>query len=121
MKQQPNTMVVGAVATLVLWGLAFVIMNAVYHGGFPLLPVIVAALLSPIVGGLAASRLSSRTAVHVGALSGGSAGLLILLAVAVASGIAPVATVGGLGMLAAGGVGGAIGGLLGRRRPKARA
>ena len=121
MKQKPYTIVVGAVATLVLWGLAFVIMNAFYRGNFPLLPVAVAALLCPIIGGFAASRLRSRSNVRVGALSGGSAGLLVLVVVTVASRIAPVATVAGLGMLAAGAVGGAIGGLLGRTQRKGTA
>jgi hypothetical protein len=96
-------------------------MHAIYGGDFPLLVSVLAALLSPIVGGFAASRLSSRNSVRVGALSGGSAGLLVLLVVAVASRIAPNATLGGLGMLAAGAFGGAIGGLLSRTRPEATA
>jgi hypothetical protein len=117
MKTKATPIVIGALLTLLLWVLAFAVLNAIYQGNLPWLLTGLAALLCPLAGGYLAARLSGTNSVRLGALSGLSAGLVLLLAGVLASRLAPNTTLTGIGLVVVGAVGGGIGTLLspGRR------
>jgi hypothetical protein len=117
MKTKTIAVVAGALLTLLLWVIAFAVLNALYLGSLPWLLTGLAAVLCPLVGGYTAARLSQANSLRLGALSGASAGLIVLLAGALASRLAPNTTLAGIGLVVVGAVGGGIGTLLspGRR------
>ena len=112
MKTKVIAVVVGALLTLFLWALAFVVLNGVYQGDFPWLLTGLAAFLCPLVGGYVAARLSRTNSLRLGALSGLIAGLVVLLVAALASHLAPNTTLGGVGLVIVGVLGGGVGTLL---------
>jgi hypothetical protein len=122
MKTKAIAAVVGALVTLFLWAIAFVVLNGIYQGSFPWLLTGLAAFLCPLVGGYVAARLSQTNSLRLGALSGTSAGLVVLLAVALVSRLAPNATLASVGLMVVGALGGGVGTLLspGQRAGKQR-
>ena len=62
MKTKAIAAVVGALVTLFLWAIAFVVLNGIYQGNFPWLLTGLAAFLCPLAGGYIAARLEQ---VHV--------------------------------------------------------
>ena len=117
-KSNVFAVVAGAVLTLVLWIVAFVILNAVYQGAFPWLATLLAGFLCPLAGGVAAGWMHRTGGAQLGALSGGSAGLIVLLVAAVASRVASNTTLAGVLAVAMGAISGGIGGYLMRPRRK---
>ena len=112
MKTKATPTVIGALLTLLLWVLAFAVLNAIYQGNLPWLLTGLAALLCPLAGGYLAARLSRTDGVRLGALSGLSAGLILLLAGVLASRLAPNTTLAGIGLTVVGALAGAAGALL---------
>jgi hypothetical protein len=107
----------GALVTLFLWVFAFVVLNGIYQGDFPWLLlgwllIGLAAVLGPLAGGYVTARLSRTRSFRLGALSGFSAGLVVLLVSALASHLASNTTLAGVGLMVAGALGGGIGTLL---------
>jgi hypothetical protein len=98
-----------------LWAIAFVILNGVYRGNFPWLLSAMIALLCPLIGGFVVTRLESTNRARLGALSGFGAGLVVILAIAIASSLAPNATLLGVLMVVVGTFGGGVGAYLTRR------
>jgi len=98
----------------VLWTIAFVALSGIYQGRFPLLLVGwlligLVAVLCPLTGGYVATRLSQTESLRLGALSGFSAGLVVLLVGALASRLAPNTTLAGIVLAAVGSLGGGVG------------
>jgi len=114
MKTKAIAAVVGALVTLFLWAIAFVVLNGIYQGNFAWLLTGLAAFLCPLAGGYIAARLEQKSGARLGGLSGGGAGLVVLLAAATASNLAPNATLAGIGLLVVGALGGGLGALLTR-------
>jgi hypothetical protein len=108
-KTKVIAVVVGALATLFLWAIAFVVLNGIYQGNFPWLLTGLAAVLCPLLGGYTAARLSQTNSLRLGALSGLSAGLVVLLAAALVSHLAPNTTLAGVGLVVVGALGGGVG------------
>ena len=108
----------GTLVTLILWATVFGILNSVYHGNFPWLPSALIALLCPMIGGYVVTRLESTNRARFGGLSGFGAGLVVILAVAIASRLAPNATLLGVLMVVVGTFGGGVGANLARRGQK---
>jgi hypothetical protein len=98
MKTKAMAVVAGALVTLFLWAIAFVVLNGIYRGDFPWLITGLAAFLCPLVGGYVAGRLDQTNGARLGTLSGGGAGLIVLLAAAIVSGLAPNTTLAGIGL-----------------------
>jgi hypothetical protein len=115
MKTKATAAVVGALVTLFLWAIAFAVLNAIYQGNFPWLLTGLIAFMCPLAGGYTASRLEQRSGTRLGALSGAGAGLVVLLAVALASRLAPIATLAGILLMGMGALGGGLGAHLTRR------
>lgn len=109
MKTKVIAVVAGALVTLFLWAIAFVVLNAINQGNFPWLLTGLTAFLCPLVGGYTAARLSRTNSLRLGALSGSSAGLVVLLAAALVSRLAPNTTLAGVGSVAVGAIGGGVG------------
>jgi hypothetical protein len=118
MKTKAVAVIAGALVTLILWAIAFVILNGVYHGDFPWLLSMLIALLCPLIGGYAAAGLEPTNGTRLGALSGFGAGLVVILAIAIASSWAPNATLLGILMVLVGTFGGGAGAHLTRRGQK---
>jgi hypothetical protein len=116
MKTKVIAAVVGALVTLILWAIAFVVLNGIYQSNFPWLLTGLAAFLCPLAGGYVAARLDHRSGARLGGLSGGGAGLVVLLAAATASSLAPNTTLAGIGLLVVGALGGGLGAHLTRAR-----
>jgi hypothetical protein len=109
MRTKVIAVAIGASVTLLLWVIAFGVLNAVYRGNLPWLLAGLAAFLCPLAGGGAAAGLDRRSAARTGALSGALAGVVALLAVATASGLTPNSTLAGTGFLVVGTLGGGLG------------
>jgi len=62
MKTKVIAVVIGALATLILWAIAFVVLNGIYQGNFPWLLTGLAAFLCPLVGGYTLPGCHRRTA-----------------------------------------------------------
>jgi hypothetical protein len=92
MKTKIIAVVAGALLTLFLWSIAFVVLNGIYQGNSPWLLTGLAAVLSPLAGGYSAARLSRTNSLRLGALSGTSAGLVVLLVGVLVSRLAPNTT-----------------------------
>jgi hypothetical protein len=131
MKDKPIAVVAGGLLTLILWAIAYVVLNAVFRGSFFSVPigwvlVALAAVLCPLAGGYTAARLSGTRGLLPGVLSGLSAGLVALLTsllVGVLAGrLAPNMTLAGIGLVVLGAIGGGMGTLLspGQRARKLR-
>jgi hypothetical protein len=116
MNHKLRAVIVSAAVTLLLWGIALVVLNAIYHGSFPMLLTTLAAFVSPLAGGFIVSRLEQVGGARLGALGGGVAGLVALLALAAASRFAPTTTLSGIVLVFVGAVGGGLGSLLNRTR-----
>lgn len=116
MKRKAIAAMVGGMVTLLLWAVAFVILNGIYRGNFPWLLTGLAVFLCPLAGGYIAARLEQRGGARLGGLSGGGAGLVVLLGVATASSLAPNATLAGIGLVVVGALGGGLGAHLTRTR-----
>ena len=112
--------VAGAALTLALWSIAFVGLSALYQGGLPWLPTLLAAFLCPVVGGFATAWMSRTGGTAIGAVSGVAAGVVVLLAAAIASNVAPNTTLGGVLAVAVGAIAGGLGGYLMRIPRKSR-
>ena len=112
--------VAGASLTLALWSIAFVGLIALYQGGFPWLPTLLAAFLCPMVGGFTTAWISRTGGAAIGAVSGVAAGVVMLLAAAIASNLAPNTTLAGVLTVAVGAIGGGLGGYLMRILRKSR-
>lgn len=117
MRNKAIAIVVGTLLTLLLWALAYAALNAIFEGDFPWprigwLLIGLAAFLCPLIGGYVAARVSQANSLRLGALSGTSAGLVVLLVGALASGLAPNTTLAGIGLVLVGAIGGGIGTLL---------
>ena len=119
MKTKSVAVIAGALATLFLWAIAFVILNGVYSGNFPWLLSGLTVLLCSLIGGYVASRLEHTNFIRLGTLSGFVAGLIVFLAAAIASGLAPNTTLIGVLMMVIGTFGGGLGAYLTRRSQKA--
>lgn len=116
MRKKAIAVVVGALITLLLWALAFVVLNGIYQGILPWLLTGLAVVLCPPVGGYTAARLSQANSLRLGALSGLSAGLVVLLVGALVSRLAPNTTLACIGLVVVGAVGGRIGTFLSPKR-----
>jgi hypothetical protein len=114
MKTKTVAVIAGALTTIFLWAIAFVILNGVYRGNFPWLLTVLAAFLCPLIGGYVVARLEHTKTARLGALSGGGAGLGVLLVAATISSITPNATLAGIGLLVVGMLGGGLGTLVTR-------
>jgi len=112
MKTEVTAVVAGALVTLVSWVAAFAILTAIYRGSFPWLLTGLITFLCPVVGGYIAARLEPINRTRLGALSGFGAGLVVLLAAAMVSNLAPNTTLAGIALVATGAVGGGVGALL---------
>jgi len=112
--------VAGATLTVILWSISFIGLSALYQGGFPWLPTLLAAFLCPVVGGLASAWMSRTGGGAVGAVSGAAAGVVMLLAAAIASNLAPNTTLVGVLTVAVGAIAGGLGGHLMRIQRKSR-
>ncbi len=119
MKAKTVAVVAGALVTLFLWAIAFVILNGVYRGNFPWLLTVLATLLCPLIGGYVTARLEHSNGSRLGALSGFGAGLAVVFVAAIASNLAPNTTLAGILMVVVGTFGGGVGAYLARRRQKA--
>jgi hypothetical protein len=119
MKTKTVAVVAGALVTLFLWVIAFVILNGVYRGDLPWLLTVIAALLCPLIGGYVTARLEHTNGARLSALSGFGAGLVVFFAAAIASSLAPNTTLAGVLMVVVGTVGGGVGAYLTRRGQKA--
>ena len=120
MKTKTSAVVVGGLLTLLLWTIIFVGLNRFFQGRFPSVPVGwlligLAALLCPLAGGNVAARLARTLSLRLGALTGVSAGLVVLLAGTLASRLAPNTTLAGIGLAAIGALGGGLGTFLSAR------
>ena len=114
MKTKVMAVVAGVLLTLFLWTVAFVGLSGIYQGRFPWLVIGwlligLAAVLCPLAGGYVAARLSRTRSFVLGALSGFSAGLVVLLVGPLASRLAPNTTLAGIGLVVLGAIGGGIG------------
>lgn len=118
MKTKAFAVVAGALVTLFLWAIAFVILNGVYRGDFPWLLTVLAAFLCPLIGGYV-TALEHSNGSRLGALSGFGAGLAVVFVAAIASGLASNTTLAGILMVVVGTFGGGVGAYLTRRRQKA--
>ena len=119
MKTKAVAVVAGALVTLFLWIIAFVILNGVYRGNFPWLLSVLTALLCSLIGGYVAARLEHMNGARLGALSGFGAGLVVVFAAAIASSLALNTTLAGVLMMVVGTFGGGVGAYLTRRGQKA--
>jgi hypothetical protein len=109
MKTQVKAVVAGALVTLFLWAIAFVILISVYRGNFPWLLTGLVAFLCPLVGGYVTALLGQTDAMRLGALAGLGAGLAVLLLAVMISRLAPNMTLCGAVLVIVGMVGGALG------------
>jgi hypothetical protein len=117
-KTKVIAVVSGALLTLVLWAIIFVVLNGIYQGNLPWLLTALAAILCPLAGGYGTALLSRTRSFQLGALSGFSAGLVPLIVGALASRLAPNTTLAGVGLVAVGAIGGGVGTLFfTRQRP----
>jgi len=112
--------VVGASITLILWSITFLALATLYQGGYPWLPTLLAAFLCPLVGGIAGAWTSQTGGTAIGAVSGGAAGVIVLLAAVIASNAAPNTTLAGVLAVAVGAIAGGLGGCLMRIQRKSR-
>jgi len=112
MKTKVTAVVAGALATLISWVVAFAILTAIHRGSFPWLLTGLITFLCPVVGGYITARLEPINRTRLGVLSGFSAGLVVLLAAAIVSNLAPNTTLAGIALAAIGAVGGGAGALL---------
>jgi hypothetical protein len=112
MKTKVIAVVVSATLTLFLWAIVFVVLNGIYQGNLPWLLTGLAAFLCPLAGGYVAARLSQMNSLRLGALSGLSAGLVVLLVGTLVSHLAPNTTLAGIGLVVMGTLGGGVGTLL---------
>jgi len=119
MKRKVRGVIVGALATIFLWTIVFLLLNSIYRGNLPWLLTGLAAFLCPVFGGSVAARLGRTDSMRLGALAGLAAGLLVLLLAAIASHLAPNTTLAGGVLVMAGAVGGGMGTWL--RYPAAKA
>jgi len=115
MRKKAIAVVAGALITLLLWALALVVLNGLYQVNLPWLLTGLAVVLCPLVGGYVAARLAQTNSLRLGALSGLSVGLVVLLAAATASRLAPNTTLVGVGLVVVGAIGGGVGTLLSPR------
>jgi heat shock protein HslJ len=113
-KNRAIAVAVGALLTLLLWAIAFAVLNGIYRGDLPWMLTGLAALLCPAAGGYAAARLSQTNQLALGTLGGLCGGLIVLVAGALASRFAPNTTLAGVGLASVGALGGCVGALLGR-------
>ena len=110
--------ILGALVTLVLGPIAFMVLNRCNIND-PLLSAVLAvlaALLCSLSGGYVATRLAQVRELTTGALSGLIAGLVMLLVAAVVSRLAPHTTLAPVLLILVWTVGGALGGWLTRVR-----
>ena len=78
-KSKPIAIVVGALVTLTLGAIAFVILiSYYYHGNFPWAPAVLAPFLCSLSGGYVATRLAQVRGLTIGALNGLVAGLAVV-------------------------------------------
>ena len=112
MKTKVTAVVAGALVSLVSWVVAFAILTAIYRGSFPWLLTGLITFLCPVVGGYIAARLEPINRARLGTSSGFGAGLVVLLAAAIVSNLAPNTTLVGIALVAIGAVGGGVGALL---------
>lgn len=115
-KSKLIAIVVGALVTLTLGGIALAVLPARYHGNVPLLPAVLTALLCSVIGGYLVTCLAQVRGLAIGALSGLVAGLVMLLIAAAASRLAPNTTLAGVLLTLVWIMGGALGGWLTRVR-----
>jgi len=110
--------ILGALVTLVLGPIAFVVLSHC-HVNDPVLSAVLAvlaALLCSLSGGYVATRLARVRGLAIGALNGLVAGLVMLLMAAVVSRLAVNTTLAGVLLILVWTVGGALGGWLTRVR-----
>ena len=118
MKTKVRGVIVGALVTLFLWALVFLVLTSLYRGNLPWLLTGLAAFLCPVLGGYLATRLGQTDSMRLGALAGLAAGLLVLLLVSIAGRLAPNTTMAGGVLVVVGAVGGGMGTLMRYRKAK---
>jgi len=114
MNSKVVAIIAGALVTISLWAIAFVILNGVYDGNFPWLLSVLIVFLCPLIGGYVTARLERSNGARMGAYSGLVAGLIVLLTSAIVSNLSPNTTLLGVFIAILGVLGGGLGAYLRR-------